>query len=57
MITYPIHCVEGIGASEHPLLEFRASVYLISGRERREAGGDHPEKWPESVPEAAGIVH
>ncbi|QDS72204.1 hypothetical protein FKW77_005222 [Venturia effusa] len=33
----PIPRVEGIEASKDPLLDFRAAVYLISGRERREA--------------------
>ncbi len=31
----PIPRVEGVGASSDPLLEMRATVYLISGRERR----------------------
>lgn len=31
----PIPRVEGIEASSDPLLEMRATVYLISGRERR----------------------
>lgn len=34
----PVPGVEGIEASEDPLLEVRRAVYLISGRIRREAG-------------------
>jgi catalase len=37
IIFDPIPRVEGIEASADPLLDVRASVYLISGRERREA--------------------
>ncbi|KFY35653.1 hypothetical protein V494_05725 [Pseudogymnoascus sp. VKM F-4513 (FW-928)] len=33
----PIPRIEGVEASGDPLLEMRAAVYLISGRERREA--------------------
>lgn len=33
----PIPRVEGIEASDDPILEFRAALYLISGRERRAA--------------------
>jgi len=33
----PIPRVKGVEASDDPLLEFRAAVYLISGRERRAA--------------------
>jgi len=35
----PIPRVDGIDASDDPLLELRAAVYLISGRRRRAAGG------------------
>ena len=52
----PVPRVEGIEVSDDPLIDFRASVYLISGRERREAGGYHPEKLPKLVPEAAKIA-
>ena len=34
----PIPRVDGIDASDDPLLELRAAVYLISGRRRRSAG-------------------
>ena len=37
IIYDPIPRVEGIETSEDPLLEMRAAVYLISGRERRSA--------------------
>lgn len=37
IIYDPIPRVEGIEASEDPLLEMRAAVYLISGKERRAA--------------------
>lgn len=37
MIYDPIPRVEGVEASEDPLLEMRAAVYLIGGRERRAA--------------------
>ncbi|KAF2488312.1 heme-dependent catalase [Lophium mytilinum] len=37
IIFDPIPRVEGIEASDDPLLEMRAAVYLISGRERRKA--------------------
>jgi catalase len=36
-ILDPIPRVEGIEASADPILEFRAAVYLLSGRERRAA--------------------
>jgi catalase len=35
----PIPRVDGIDASDDPLLELRAAVYLLSGRRRRAAGG------------------
>jgi catalase len=38
IIFDPIPRVGGIEASEDPLLELRAAIYLISGRRRREAG-------------------
>lgn len=38
VIFDPIPRVEGIEASEDPLLDFRAALYLNSGRERRAAG-------------------
>jgi catalase len=37
IIFDPIPRVDGIEASEDPLLELRAAVYLISGRRRRSA--------------------
>ena len=37
IILDPIPRVEGVEASEDPLLEMRAAVYLISGRGRRAA--------------------
>jgi len=37
IIFDPIPRVEGIEASADPLLEMRAALYLISGRERRKA--------------------
>ncbi|KAF3066572.1 Catalase-related peroxidase [Daldinia childiae] len=37
IIFDPIPRVEGVEASADPLLEVRAGIYLISGRERREA--------------------
>jgi len=33
--------VDGVEASEDPLIDVRASIYLISGRERRAAGPHH----------------
>jgi catalase len=38
VIFDPIPRVEGVEVSDDPLLEVRAGVYLISGRERRAAG-------------------
>ena len=37
IIYDPIPRVEGIDTSDDPLLEMRAAIYLISGRERRAA--------------------
>lgn len=37
MILDPIPRIEGIEASADPILEMRAAVYLLSGRERRAA--------------------
>ena len=37
IIYDPIPRVEGIETSDDPLLEMRAAVYLISGKERRAA--------------------
>jgi len=37
IIYDPIPRVEGVDVSDDPLLEFRAAVYLISGRQRRAA--------------------
>lgn len=38
IIFDPIPRVDGIDASDDPLMEFRATTYLISGRRRRAAG-------------------
>lgn len=37
IIFDPIPRVDGVEASDDPILEFRAALYLISGRERRAA--------------------
>lgn len=37
VIFDPIPRIEGVEASDDPLLEMRAAIYLISGRERRAA--------------------
>lgn len=37
VIFDPIPRIEGVDASDDPLLEMRAAIYLISGRERRDA--------------------
>ncbi|HZL53112.1 MAG TPA: catalase family peroxidase [Terracidiphilus sp.] len=42
IIFDPIPRVEGIEPSDDPLLELRAAVYLISGRERRAAKSESP---------------
>src|ERR1035441_7895384 len=42
IIFDPIPRVEGIEPSDDPLLELRAAVYLISGRERRAAKSEAP---------------
>ena len=39
IIFEPIPRVDGIEASDDPLLELRAAVYLLSGRRRRQAQG------------------
>lgn len=41
MIFDPIPRVDGIEASDDPLLELRAAIYLMSGRRRRQAGITH----------------
>lgn len=38
IIFDPVPRVEGVEASDDPLLEVRANVYLISGQQRRSAG-------------------
>ncbi|KIW92635.1 uncharacterized protein Z519_06482 [Cladophialophora bantiana CBS 173.52] len=38
IIFDPVPRVEGVEASDDPIIDMRASVYLISGRERRAAG-------------------
>jgi catalase len=42
IIFDPIPRVEGVEPSDDPLLEVRASVYLISGKQRRAAQGGAP---------------
>lgn len=37
VIFDPIPRIDGVEASDDPLLEMRAAIYLISGRERRKA--------------------
>lgn len=37
IIFDPVPRVEGVEASDDPILDFRAAVYLLSGRERRKA--------------------
>ncbi|KAJ9651367.1 hypothetical protein H2198_009341 [Neophaeococcomyces mojaviensis] len=58
LIFDPVPRIDGVEASDDPLVDFRASVYLTSGRERRAAGGYHPEKLPKlsAVPEGAKIA-
>lgn len=56
IIFDPIPRVEGVEPSEDVLIDYRASVYLISGRERREAGGYHPENLPKFVPAGAALA-
>ncbi len=41
IIYDPVPRIEGVEASEDPLLDVRATLYLISGRERRAAGPHH----------------
>ena len=41
LIYDPVPRVEGVEASEDPLIDLRASLYLVSGRERRAAGPHH----------------
>ena len=53
LIFDPVPRVDGVDASDDPLLDFRASVYIQSGKERRAAGGYHPEKLQKFVPDAA----
>lgn len=38
MIYDPVPRVQGVEASEDPLIDMRATIYLLSGRERRAAG-------------------
>jgi len=56
LIFDPVPRVDGIEPSDDPLVDFRASVYLQSGKERRAAGGYHPEKLPRFAPEGAKIA-
>lgn len=39
IIFDPIPRIEGVEASDDPLLDIRANVYLISGQQRRSATG------------------
>lgn len=48
IIFDPIPRVDGIEASDDPLLEVRASIYLISGKQRRAAG--EPDKAGDVAP-------
>ncbi|KIW57850.1 hypothetical protein PV05_02407 [Exophiala xenobiotica] len=41
MIFDPVPRVEGVEPSDDPLIDMRATIYLISGRERRAAGPHH----------------
>ena len=41
IIYDPVPRVEGVAASDDPLIDVRATLYLISGRERRAAGPHH----------------
>jgi catalase len=53
IIFDPIPRVEGIEASDDPLLEVRASVYLVSGKQRRaDKSGDAVNANPEEVVKA-----
>ncbi len=42
IIYDPIPRVDGIEASDDPLLELRAAIYLLSGRKRRESQEPKP---------------
>ncbi|OAP64652.1 hypothetical protein AYL99_00624 [Fonsecaea erecta] len=41
IIFDPVPRIDGVQASDDPIIDMRASVYLISGRERRAAGPHH----------------
>ncbi|KIX99511.1 uncharacterized protein Z520_05087 [Fonsecaea multimorphosa CBS 102226] len=41
IIFDPVPRVDGVEASDDPIIDMRASIYLISGRERRAAGPHH----------------
>ncbi|KAJ4597349.1 hypothetical protein HRR83_004780 [Exophiala dermatitidis] len=41
IIFDPVPRIKGVEPSDDPLLDMRAAVYLISGKQRREAGGYH----------------
>lgn len=41
IIFDPVPRVQGVEPSDDPLLDMRASIYLISGKQRREAGSHH----------------
>jgi len=56
LIFDPVPRVDGVELSDDPLVDFRASVYLQSGKERRAAGGYHPEKLPKFVSEEAKVA-
>ncbi|KAF1934178.1 catalase domain-containing protein [Didymella exigua CBS 183.55] len=53
IIFDPIPRVEGVEASDDPLLEVRASIYLISGKQRRaDKGGDAVDADPKKAVKA-----
>ncbi|KAK4941514.1 hypothetical protein LTR10_018532 [Elasticomyces elasticus] len=41
IIFDPVPRVDGVEPSEDPIIDMRASIYLISGKQRREAGPHH----------------
>lgn len=53
IIFDPIPRVEGVEASDDPLLDVRASVYLISGKQRREAKAEGENVEQTEVAKAA----
>lgn len=54
IIFDPIPRVEGVEASDDPLLEMRASIYLVSGKQRRaDKSGDAVKEDPGEAVKAA----